>query len=69
MMHTYKKIKCCNCSKKYSITALAKIYCISRTAFTAWIKYLKFEREEKLFVFKHRRKTKLNCGKFKQVEV
>ncbi|WP_218938972.1 hypothetical protein [Wolbachia endosymbiont of Litomosoides sigmodontis] len=27
----------------------AKICCISRIALTAWIKYLKFRKEEKLF--------------------
>jgi hypothetical protein len=39
-----EKTKCSNCSKKHSITAVAKIYCISRTALTTWIKHLKFGR-------------------------
>ncbi|QKX02812.1 hypothetical protein GOY07_01035 [Wolbachia endosymbiont of Litomosoides sigmodontis] len=30
-----KKTKCCNRSKKYSIIAVTKICCISRTALTA----------------------------------
>ncbi|WP_410543307.1 hypothetical protein [Wolbachia endosymbiont of Litomosoides brasiliensis] len=65
-----KKIKCCDCSKKYSVTTLAKIYCILRTALTAWIKHPKFGREEKLFTLpQRRRKTRLNWGQFKQVEV
>ncbi|BAP00135.1 putative transposase [Wolbachia endosymbiont of Cimex lectularius] len=44
-----KKLDAVIAAKKSSITAVAKIYCISRTALTIWIKHLKSGREEKLF--------------------
>ncbi|WP_175837712.1 hypothetical protein [Wolbachia endosymbiont of Litomosoides sigmodontis] len=33
-MHMCKKTKCCNCSKKHSITAVTKICCIFKIALT-----------------------------------
>ncbi|QKX02711.1 hypothetical protein GOY07_00355 [Wolbachia endosymbiont of Litomosoides sigmodontis] len=44
-----QKTKCCNCSKKHSITYIVKTCFISRMALTIQIKYLKYGREEKLF--------------------
>lgn len=64
-----KKLNAVIAAKKHSITAVAKICCISRNALTAWIKHLKFEREEKLFAPpKCRRRTRLNQSQLEQVE-
>ncbi len=64
-----KKLNAVIAAKKHSITAVAKICCISRTALTAWIKHLKFNREEKLFAPpQRRRKTRLNQSQREQVE-
>lgn len=65
-----KKLNAVIAAKKHSITAVAKICCISRKALTAWIKHLKFGREEKLFAPpQRRRKTILNQSQREQVEV
>lgn len=65
-----KKLNALIAAKKHSITAVAKICCISRKALTAWIKHLKFGREEKLFAPpQRRRKTILNQSQREQVEV
>ncbi|WP_447933038.1 IS630 family transposase [Wolbachia endosymbiont of Dactylopius coccus] len=64
-----KKLNAVIAAKKHSITAVAKIYCISRSALTSWIKLLKLGREEKLFAPpQRRRKTKLNQAQLQQVE-
>lgn len=64
-----KKLNAVIAAKKYSITAVAKIYCISRSALTSWVKLLKFGREEKLFAPpQRRRKTKLNQVQLQQIE-
>ncbi len=64
-----KKLNAVIAAKKHSITAVAKIYCISRSALTSWIKLLKFGREEKLFAPPQRcRKTKLNQAQLRQIE-
>ncbi len=65
-----KKLNAVIAAKKHSITAVAKICSISRTALTAWIKHLKFGREEKLFAPpQRRRKAKLNQSQREQVEM
>ncbi|WP_353271235.1 IS630 family transposase [Wolbachia endosymbiont (group A) of Alloplasta piceator] len=64
-----KKLNAVIAAKKYSITAVAKIYCISRSALTSWVKLLKIGREEKLFApSQRRRKTKLNQAQLQQIE-
>ncbi|NUY39193.1 hypothetical protein GO684_00290 [Wolbachia endosymbiont of Litomosoides brasiliensis] len=56
-----KKTKCCNCSKKYSITAVVKIYCISRRCTNYIDKAPKIWRKEELSTsLQHHRKTKLD---------
>lgn len=64
-----KKLNAVIAAKKQSITAVAKIYCILRSALTLWVKLLKFGREEKLFAPPRRtRKTKLNQSQLQQIE-
>jgi transposase len=64
-----KKLNAVIAAKKHSITAVAKINCISRSALTSWMKLLKLGREEKLFApLQRRRKTKLNQAQLQQVE-
>ncbi|NUY39808.1 hypothetical protein GO684_04120 [Wolbachia endosymbiont of Litomosoides brasiliensis] len=56
--YVIKKLDAVIAAKKRSITAIVKTCCISRTALTAWIKCLKFGREERLFApHQCRRKT------------
>lgn len=56
-----RKLQAVIAAKKHSISAVARICCISRTALTEWIKHLKFGRIEKLFAPpERRRKTILN---------
>ncbi len=65
-----KKLNAVIAAKKHSITAVAKICCISRKAITTWIKHIKFGREEKLFSPPQcRRKTILNQSQLEQIEV
>ena len=64
-----RKLQAVIAAKESSITAVARICKISRTALTEWIKHLKFERIEKLFAPSERcRKTILNKVQRKQVE-
>ncbi len=44
-----KKLQAVIAGKESSISAVARICKISRTALTEWIKHLKFGREERLF--------------------
>ncbi|WP_410543075.1 IS630 family transposase [Wolbachia endosymbiont of Tetranychus urticae] len=65
-----KKLNAVIAAKKHSITAVAKICCISRKAITTWIKHIKFGREEKLFAPpQRRRKTTLNQSQLERIEL
>ncbi len=62
-----KKLQAVIAGKESSISAVARICKISRTALTEWIKHLKFGRVEKLFApFQRRRKSKLNKNQREQ---
>ncbi|WP_189513902.1 helix-turn-helix domain-containing protein, partial [Streptomyces narbonensis] len=64
-----KKLQAVIAGKESSISAVARICKISRTALTEWIKHLKFDRVEKLFAPpQRRRKTKLNQDQLQQIE-
>ncbi|QKX02705.1 hypothetical protein GOY07_00315 [Wolbachia endosymbiont of Litomosoides sigmodontis] len=65
-MYVTKKLNAVIVARQHIITTIAKICCISRTALTVQIKYLKFGREGKLFISsQHCEKTRLNQSKFK----
>lgn len=65
-----KKLQAVIAAKKYSISEVARVWCISRTALTEWIKHLKFGRVERLFVPPERRKKSiLNQSQRKQIEM
>lgn len=64
-----KKLQAIIAAKESSISTVARVCKISRTALTEWIKHLKFGRIEKLFApTKRRRKTILNQNQREQVE-
>ncbi|WP_410542987.1 IS630-like element ISWpi10 family transposase [Wolbachia endosymbiont of Tetranychus urticae] len=65
-----KKLQAVIAGKESSISAVARICKISRTALTEWIKHLKFGRVEKLFSpSQRRRKSKLNKNQREQIEI
>ena len=65
-----KKIQAVITAKKYSISEVARVWYISRTVLTEWIKHLKFGREERLFAPpERRRKSILNNIQRKQIEM
>ena len=43
-----RKLQAVIAAKKHGISEVARVWCISRTALTEWIKHLKFGRTEKL---------------------
>ncbi|OAM04695.1 MAG: hypothetical protein TV41_01330 [Wolbachia endosymbiont of Dactylopius coccus] len=51
-----RKLRAVIAAKESSITAVARVCKISRTALTEWIKHLKFGRAEKLFAPPERRR-------------
>lgn len=64
-----KKLQAIIAAKESSISTVARVCKISRTALTEWIKHLKLERIEKLFApAERRRKTILNQNQREQVE-
>ncbi len=65
-----KKLQAVIAGKESSISAVARICKISRTALTEWIKHLKFGRVERLFSpSQRRRKSKLNKNQREQIEI
>lgn len=65
-----RKLQAVIAAKKHSISAVARVWCISRTALTEWIKHLKFGRTEKLFAPpERRRKSILNQSQREQIEM
>jgi len=64
-----KKLNAVIAAKESSISTVARICKISRTALTEWIKHLKFGRAEKLFApTERRRKSILNSSQRGQIE-
>ncbi|OAM04576.1 MAG: transposase [Wolbachia endosymbiont of Dactylopius coccus] len=64
-----RKLRAVIAAKESSITAVARVCKISRTALTEWIKHLKFGRAEKLFAPpERRRKSILNSSQRGQIE-
>lgn len=65
-----KKLQAVIAAKKHSISEVARVCKISRTALTEWIKHLKFGRIEKLFAPpERRRKSILNQSQRGQIEM